>query len=99
MTIDEVKIFNNPAFLLTNAQFNQIAGFKVYPNPVSNGKLFIETSINGEKAIAIYDTLGKQVLNTSTTSNEVNVENLLSGMYFVKVIEDNKTSYAKFIVK
>lgn len=99
MTIDEVKIFNNPAFLLTNAQFNQIAGFKIYPNPVSNGKLFIETSINGIKSIAIYDTLGKQVLNATTSSNEINVENLLSGIYFIKVVEDNKTSYAKFIVK
>jgi len=99
MTIDEVRIFNNASYFLTNTQFNQIAGFKIYPNPVSNGKLFIETSINGKKSIAIYDTLGKQVLNATTSSNEVNVENLLSGMYFIKVVEDNKTSYAKFIVK
>jgi hypothetical protein len=99
MTIDEVRIFNNPSFLLTNNQFNQIAGFKLYPNPVSNGRLFVETAINGEKSIAIYDSLGKQVLNTTTISTEVNVENLLSGIYFVKVIEENKISYAKFIVK
>ena len=99
MTVDEVRIFNNPNFLLTNAQFNEIAGFKVYPNPVTDGKLFVETSINGDKAITIYDTLGKQVLNTTTSATEVNVGNLLSGIYFVKVVEENKTSYAKFIVK
>lgn len=99
MTIDEIKIFNNPTFLLGTAQFNEIAGFKVYPNPVNDGRLFIETAINGNKSISIYDTLGKQVLNTTTNTNEVNVSNLLSGMYFVKVVEDNKTSYAKFIVK
>ncbi|MEI7508111.1 MAG: T9SS type A sorting domain-containing protein [Flavobacterium sp.] len=97
--IDEVKIFNNPAFLLSNAQFNEIAGFKVYPNPVTDGKLFVETAINGNKEITVYDTLGKQVLSTITNTNEVNVANLLSGMYFVKVSEDNKTSYSKFIVK
>ena len=99
MTIDEIKIFNNPTFLLGTAQFNEIAGFKVYPNPVNDGRLFIETAINGDKSISIYDTLGKQVLNTTTNTNEVNVSNLLSGIYFVKVVEDNKISYAKFIVK
>lgn len=99
MTIDEIKIFNNPTFLLGTAKFNEIAGFKVYPNPVNDGRLFIETALNGDKVISIYDALGKQVLNTSTNSNEVNVSSLLAGIYFVKVIEENKTSYAKFIVK
>ena len=99
MTIDEIKIFNNPTFLLGTAQFNEIAGFKVYPNPVLEGKLFIETSLNGDKLISIYDTLGKQVLTTTTSNTQVNVDVLTSGMYFVKVVEENKTAYAKFIIK
>jgi hypothetical protein len=99
MTIDEIKIFNNPTFLLGTAQFNEIAGFKVYPNPVLDGKLYIETALNGAKSISVYDTLGKQVLTTSTSNNQVNVDGLMSGIYFVKVVEDNKTAYAKFIIK
>jgi type IX secretion system substrate protein len=78
---------------------NSIAGLKVYPNPVSNGTFFIETAANGEKAVVVYDVLGKQVLNTMTTSTAVNVSNLTGGVYIVKITEGGNTATRKMVIK
>jgi predicted extracellular nuclease len=78
---------------------NEIAGLKVYPNPVSNGTLFIETANNGEKAITVFDVLGKQVLNTKTSTNAVNVSSLKGGVYIVKITEEGNTATRKLVIK
>ncbi len=77
---------------------NNIAGLKVYPNPVTNGKLFITTDANVEKTVAIYDVLGKQVVNTTATEF-VNVSNLKGGVYIVKISEEGKTATRKLVIK
>ncbi|MGV9003315.1 T9SS type A sorting domain-containing protein [Flavobacterium sp.] len=78
---------------------NAIAGLKVYPNPVSNGKLFIETSANAEKTVIIYDLLGKKVLNTITANSEINVASLNSGIYIVKITEEGNTTSRKLVIR
>ncbi|MGK4566875.1 T9SS type A sorting domain-containing protein [Flavobacterium sp. 3HN19-14] len=76
-----------------------IAGLKVYPNPVTNGKLFIETSANAEKSVVVYDVLGKVVVNTTTSNNEVNVSTLKGGVYIVKITEEGNSVTRKFVIK
>ncbi|WP_245892238.1 T9SS type A sorting domain-containing protein [Flavobacterium pallidum] len=78
---------------------NNIAGLKVYPNPVSNGTFFIETAANAEKAVVVYDVLGKQVVNTTTTTNAINVSNLKGGVYIVKITENGNTATRKMVIK
>ena len=78
---------------------NAIAGLNMYPNPVSNGTLYITSNSSEAKSIAVYDVLGKQVLNTKTSSSSVNVSNLKSGVYFVKITEDGKTDTKKLIIE
>lgn len=95
---DELRIATTTAELLSVSQ-NTIAGLKIYPNPVSNGTLFVETSANAEKTIAVYDVLGKLVLNTTTSDNAVNVSNLNAGVYIVKITEEGKTASRKLVIK
>lgn len=83
--------------LLATTQ-NEITGLDVYPNPVTNGVLYINTTANLEKEVAIFDLLGKQVLNT-TTDNTVNVSALKSGVYMLSVTEAGKTSTSKLVIK
>lgn len=78
---------------------NSIAGLKVYPNPVTRGYFFVETELNAEKTVAIYDLLGKQVVNTTTSSSEINVANLNSGLYIVKITENGATATKKLIIE
>ena len=95
---DELRIDTTPNFTLGTAS-NEITGLRVYPNPVSNGTLFIETTANAEKSITIFDVLGKQVLNTTTNDNAVNVNALRVGVYLVKITEEGKTATRKLVIK
>jgi hypothetical protein len=100
MTIDEIRIATNLTQLLSNDQFNsEIAGLKIYPNPVTNGTLFVDTTTNGDKSITIFDLLGKQVFNTTTSSNSINIGSINTGLYIIKVTEDGKTSTSKLMIK
>lgn len=100
--IDELRIGTTWAQVTSGSlrtTQNQISGLKVYPNPVANGTLFIETAANAEKTVAIFDVLGKQVLNTTTADNAVNVSGLNAGVYVVRITEEGKTATTKLVIK
>jgi type IX secretion system substrate protein len=86
------------SFTLANQKF-EIAGLKVYPNPVTNGNLFITSDTNNTKQVTVYDVLGKQVVKTTVTNQPVNVSALNSGVYIVKITEDGKTATRKLVIK
>ena len=79
-------------------QNNEIAGLKVYPNPVSNGVLHIESNLNAERTVSLFDVLGKEVIKTTTSNTTINIANLNSGIYIVKITEGEKTATKKLIV-
>lgn len=82
---------------LSSSSFSQIEGLKMYPNPTKNN-LFIETSLNSDINVSIVNMIGKEVVNTKVINNTVNVSNLTSGIYIVKITEEGKTSTKKLIV-
>ena len=75
--------------------------FNIYPNPV-NDRLYIETQTLTQ-TIEIYDVYGRiQQLSNSATqqlSNSINVANLNSGIYFVKVVTENGEVVKRFVKK
>lgn len=102
MSVDELRIGTTWAQVTDGTlgtSDNNIAGLKMYPNPVSSGTLFIETTANAEKTVAIFDVLGKQVLNTTTSDNAVNVSALHTGVYVVNITEEGKTASRKLVIK
>ena len=86
-------------FTTLQNQNNEIAGLKVYPNPVSNGVLHVESSLNLEKTVSLFDVLGKEVIKTTTSNTTINIANLNSGIYIVKITEGGKTATKKLVVK
>lgn len=78
---------------------NAITGLNMYPNPVSNGTLYITSNSSDAKTVAVYDILGKQVLNSKTSNNAINVSTLKGGAYIVKITEDGKTDTKKLIIQ
>jgi hypothetical protein len=76
-----------------------IEGLNLYPNPVSNGKVYISTKNDSEKEIIIFDLLGKKVLQTLLSSRELNISNLNSGVYIIKITEANASATRKLIVR
>ena len=91
--------FNIRTYVPLSVKQNAIAGLNMYPNPVANGTLFITSKSSEVKSVSIYDLLGKQVLNTKTSNNAVNVSNLKGGSYIIKITEDGKTDTKKLIIQ
>jgi Secretion system C-terminal sorting domain len=85
-----------------NAQDNKlqtIDGLNLYPNPVSNGKIYITSKSGENKDISIYDVLGKLVLQVAISSKELNILALSSGVYIIKIRENEATATRKLIIK
>lgn len=76
-----------------------IEGLNLYPNPVSNGKVFITSKNDLDKEITIFDVLGKKVLQTTLSSRELGISNLSPGVYIIKINEGEATATRKLIVK
>ena len=76
-----------------------IEGLNLYPNPVSNGKVFITSKNDLDKEIIIFDVLGKKVLQATMSSKELNISNLSPGVYIIKINEAESTATRKLIVK
>ena len=76
-----------------------IDGFKMYPNPVTQGRVYIVTAENSPKKIRIFDVLGTPVLETTILGNELNLTGLNAGVYLIQVYEKDKVATRKLIVK
>ncbi|SEQ19451.1 T9SS type A sorting domain-containing protein [Flavobacterium urocaniciphilum] len=96
--VDNVKVSLTFAEILSSSSFSQIDSLKMYPNPTKNN-LYIETALNGAINVSIVNMLGKEVVNTNVVNNTVNVSNLTSGIYIVKITEEGKTSTKKLIIE
>jgi len=78
---------------------NQIAGFAMYPNPASNGKLSISSNSSVEKLVEIYNMIGQKVYNKIVKANEtIDISGLNTGFYVVKAEEEGKIATRKLIV-
>ena len=61
---------------------------KVFPNPTTD-KIFIQTLENEIGEATLTDQLGRQILNFKTIPTEINVSQLPTGVYFLKIKDDN----------
>ncbi|OXA73790.1 secretion protein [Flavobacterium branchiophilum] len=76
-----------------------IEGLSFYPNPASNGKIYISSKSGADKEITIFDVLGKVVLQTELTARELNISNLNPGVYIIQFKEGDATATRKLIVR
>jgi hypothetical protein len=80
-------------------EINKQGILKVYPNPAKD-KLIVSVSKNGNSTIGITDILGKAVKSITTTELQtaINVSDLESGVYFIKLTQDGTSYVEKFII-
>ncbi len=80
-------------------QQNTIEGLNFYPNPVNTGKIYITSKSSAEKEIAIFDVLGKKVLQTFLSGKELNISSLSPGVYIIQIKEGEATATRKLIIE
>jgi hypothetical protein len=83
-------------FTILGVAESDMATFKVYPNP-TKGLLFIASKTETILSATVFDVLGKAVFKLVGTIKEVDVSNLQSGMYFLRVATDNGVFVQKII--
>jgi hypothetical protein len=83
---------------LSNEEFN-VANFSIYPNPSSNGFVNITSTNADAMSVAVFDVLGKQVINTTINNNRLDVSSLNTGLYVVKISQNNATTTKKLVIK
>ncbi len=93
-----VQAQENKSGATTKTQEPTIEGLAIYPNPVNSGKIFITTKSSLDKKVEIFNVLGKRVLESVTTSKEVNVSQLEAGVYIIKIKEGEASATRKLII-
>lgn len=94
---------NNVDNALNITEFEQLA-FLVYPNPASDNITlkFSDQISNSEVDITIMNIVGERVYNSKylnhKSSLQLNVSNLKSGLYFIKVNSNSNTITKKLII-
>lgn len=77
---------------LSSAESNHDLGLHIYPNPTTS-QLIIEGQHSN--SFRIYNVLGKVVMNSKSASNNIIVDGLSEGVYFLEF--ENSSSIYKFI--
>ncbi|WP_299272004.1 T9SS type A sorting domain-containing protein [uncultured Psychroserpens sp.] len=80
-----------------------IENISVFPNPAKNSLNIRNASSISIENMSIYDVRGRHILtesgDTSNNLNTINVSQLNSGVYFIKIQMDHLTISKKFIVE
>lgn len=76
----------------------ELTGISMYPNPANNN--FAITGLEQEAKVQIHDMNGKLILSKEQyTGGNIDVSQLQTGVYFVKIASDNKSTTEKLVVE
>src|SRR5690554_2344101 len=90
-----IYYFRNTLILSTPE--HQTSNLSIFPNPVSD-KLFIESDLDELNSVIITDINGRTILSENTKNlKEVDVSNLKSGLYFIRIESPSGNITKKFI--
>ncbi|MFB9052657.1 leucine-rich repeat domain-containing protein [Formosa undariae] len=91
--------FNISGGLLSTNEVEKELGFSIYPNP-ANAVLYIKNSQVRDAVITVYDLKGRALLHKNVNNTEVRIDisNLATGLYLIKV-RSGANQFTKRIVK
>lgn len=99
VSFDNISFVSPGASVLSSSSFDAIEGLTMYPNPLKGDTLFLTSTANAAMSVQIFDVLGKEVLSTKVNNTSVDVSNLASGVYMVKITEEGKTATRKLVIQ
>ena len=89
------------ANIVLGVERNEIDGYAAYPNPVTGNQLTITTSSIDAKRVDLFNVLGRKVFSQSFTGTRetLDITNVASGIYILKVTEGTKIATQKLIIE
>ncbi len=95
-TVTNLSSWTGVSGVLSSENFNK-SNFLIYPNPVKD-ILKIQNINNLQiNKISVFDVFGKKILEENQNTTSINIQNIQSGLYFLEIESDGKTSLNKFI--
>lgn len=74
--------------------------FSIYPNPTNTGLVSVSSSNNDKMNIQVFDVLGKQIKSMNlSTSMSFDVSDLNSGIYIIKITQNNNATTKRLVVE
>lgn len=91
--------FDNVQFLGTMGIGDLFPGqFKIYPNPATAGYVNIISKKEGIKNVSIYNIIGTQVYHARLTGERLNISELNSGVYILKIEQGKSSTTTKLVI-
>ncbi|MDM9631385.1 T9SS type A sorting domain-containing protein [Robiginitalea aurantiaca] len=78
---------------------NADAEFRLHPNPVRDGIVYVESDHSGPKHIRIYDLFGKVVLERRLKSRKLILTSLVPGVYMVQLRQEERIATKKLVIR
>jgi len=82
---------------------NSLSDLSITPNPASDRVVLQSQFLSSESLVTVFNLQGRAVYSEQITPQnnrlEVNLSNLISGMYFVKISSEGMTNMSKLIKK
>lgn len=98
-TLEGVYVFTGDCVPRLGVEENFADQVQLYPNPVSDGMITIQTPISGEKQVTVFDMLGKKVIDTALMDNQLNLASLQGGVYLLQLTQNELSVTKKLVVK
>ena len=94
-----VKMVRSIEFIYDDAVIeNGESAYSIYPNPTNGNIMISGSNIN---LVEVYNICGQKVMSVEANSNNVNVNmsELTTGVYMVKIVDSNSNATVKKVVK
>jgi len=73
--------------------------FKLHPNPVYDGVVFVQSNKPSPKTIRIYDLFGKVVLEKRIVTDKLLLGTLVPGVYMVQLQQEGALATKKLVIR
>jgi hypothetical protein len=75
----------------------------IYPNPATDNATLEINGLNQEAKVVVSDLQGRilsqEAISAGTTRYTINVSNMASGVYYIRIVTDKAVSTQKLIVE
>ena len=88
--------FDSSGATLSNEDFKLLTGLSLYPNPTKDN-LFVKGDISQLQRATFYTISGQKALEVDNDFSKINIEELASALYFVKLQTQNASGFFKIV--
>ncbi|MDC3269031.1 T9SS type A sorting domain-containing protein [Flavobacteriaceae bacterium] len=97
--VDNLLVASTFNDVLSNDSLGFVDSFKLYPNPTNTGYVNITSTNGGTINAKVFDILGKKVIDASIENNRLDVNQLKTGIYIIKMTQGTSSITKKLVIE